>query len=667
MSRINIKRVVDNIRTGSVYSPLIELIVNGIQAINEKGEKNGKVTIVVQRDTQTEMDNIPAVKGFEIIDNGIGFTDEHRNAFDELYTDQKIEEGGKGFGRFVCLKYFQDLRVESHFKDRGAITKVTFSMGKQNDIIEDIKFDSSHLPDTSTRVTLFPAKVTFQDKSLYVIARTIVEKILPYFIIKDYDCPLITITEQDNSDAYTLNDYANTELGDYIKELPIPDKTFSLATQKGFETFDVRLFKFYSPGTQNSKISLVAHKREVTTTPIHTYVPEFIDEFYDKSQDGENVRQKNYIVKAYVFGAYLDINVSHERGGFRFPKDDPDLFYGISQKQIERKASAIAKDAIGSEIIARQEKKRERVQSYVDYDAPWHHETAQKIDLADMPYHATDAEIESILQTEKFKQEIAVKQEVKKLLTENSPEEYEANAGKILTELTGTSKNDLVHYVCLRRSVLDIFQKSLEIGVDGKYPPEGVVHDIVFPRKGDTDKIPFNNHNLWILDERLNFTTFTTSDKPLNEGSLDHRPDLIVYDKRVVFRGDNELSTPVHVFEFKKPMRSDFANPSSDEDPVEQIVRYVRRIRKGDFTTPVGRKILVNENTPFYGYIVCDATEKVKDWIEEVRNFKPMPDRLGWFHWHDSLNLYIEVLSWEKLLRDATMRNKIFFHKLGIN
>jgi hypothetical protein len=28
--------------------------------------------------------------------------------------------------------------------------------------------------------------------------------------------------------------------------------------------------------------------------------------------------------------------------------------------------------------------------------------------------------------------------------------------------------------------------------------------------------------------------------------------------------------------------------------------------------------------------------------------------------------LYIEVLSWDKILKDATMRNKIFFYKLGI-
>lgn len=43
-----------------------------------------------------------------------------------------------------------------------------------------------------------------------------------------------------------------------------------------------------------------------------------------------------------------------------------------------------------------------------------------------------------------------------------------------------------------------------------------------------------------------------------------------------------------------------------------------------------------------------------------------MPDNLGWFHWYANINLYIEVLSWDKLLKDADMRNQVFFHKLGI-
>jgi len=76
--------------------------------------------------------------------------------------------------------------------------------------------------------------------------------------------------------------------------------------------------------------------------------------------------------------------------------------------------------------------------------------------------------------------------------------------------------------------------------------------------------------------------------------------------------------------------------------------------------------MLVAANTPFYGYVVCDPTAKVEGWLLRVKNIKPMPDRLGWFSWFENINLYVEVLGWDKVLKDAKMRNQIFFHKLGI-
>jgi len=33
----------------------------------------------------------------------------------------------------------------------------------------------------------------------------------------------------------------------------------------------------------------------------------------------------------------------------------------------------------------------------------------------------------------------------------------------------------------------------------------------------------------------------------------------------------------------------------------------------------------------------------------------------------ENINLYIEVLSWDKIIKDATMRNKMFFTKLEID
>jgi hypothetical protein len=269
------------------------------------------------------------------------------------------------------------------------------------------------------------------------------------------------------------------------------------------------------------------------------------------------------------------------------------------------------------------------------------------------------------LQKEKFKQEVQIKKDVTKLLADNNLESLKENVLELVSKISGTSKNDLIHYIALRRNILDIFGKSLQVDELGVYSSEGVVHDIIFPRKGNTETTSFEEHNLWIVDERLNFTNYISSDLPIARKFTDS-PDLLVYDNRILFRGDNEASNPVTIFEFKKPFRDDFVNPSSKEDPVEQIIRYVNKIRDGKYKTPEGRKILVAVNTPFYGYVVCDLTTKVETWLHQEKNFKVMPDRLGWFQWFENINLYVEVLSWDKVLKDSKMRNQIFFQKLGI-
>lgn len=667
MSNVNIKRAVENIRANTtVYSPVIEMIVNGIQAIDATGRKDGKVAVRVRRSNQTELDgSLPEIVGFDIVDNGIGFTDEHRNSFDTLYTDIKITEGGKGFGRFISLKYFDDVHIKSVYRESDVFKLRSFSMGKEQDIIvrEDIR--TTKEIDTESTVTLTGLKGGRRvDKKLQTVARILVEHLLPYLITDGYVCPDIVLSEKDDSDVIRLNDFVTNQLSAVICEIGTNDNTFILKALDSDENFFVRVFKLFLPRNQKSKISLVAHRREVSGSLLHKYIPEFEDEFLEKDNVNGNKRERNYIVKAYVFGPYLDRNVSLERGGFEFQMES-DLIYGIGQSQIEHGAAIIAHNAMGEEIKFRQQRKIERVQTYVDEEAPWHKAILENIDLRSMPYNPSKDDIEARLQKEKFAQEVAVRKEVANLLSETSFDKTQDRVAEIVKKISGTSKNDLIHYIALRRTILDIFGKSLETDDSGAYSSEGVVHDIIFPRKGESDTTPFQDHNLWIVDERLNFTTWVSSDIPLNGKNTD-RPDLLVYNKRVLFRADNEASNPITIFEFKKPQRDDFANPSSREDPVQQIVRYVNDIRDGKYKTPEGRKMLVAQNTPFYGYVVCDLTTKVETWLEREKNFTPMPDRMGWFQWMGNINLYIEIICWDKVLKDAKMRNQVFFHKLGI-
>src|SRR3546814_1421888 len=77
----------------------------------EKKIANGLIEIEVVRNGQADIiDRLEDVDGFIVKDNGIGFTKDNRDSFDTLYTEQKITDGGKGFGRFTCLKYFDRVK-----------------------------------------------------------------------------------------------------------------------------------------------------------------------------------------------------------------------------------------------------------------------------------------------------------------------------------------------------------------------------------------------------------------------------------------------------------------------------------------------------------------------------------------------------------------------------
>lgn len=666
MSSINIKRAVENIRSGTtVYTPVIELIVNAIQAVRVIKPKGGLIKVTILRAGQVDMlDKIAPVDGFIVEDDGIGFDQAHRDSFDTLYSALKAEDGGKGFGRFTCLKYFDRLRVDSVFTDGESLRSRGFAMGTGNDIIIDETIGDTDHAATGSTVTIDGVKsVKFPDKGIDVIARVLVERLLPYFIDRNSECPRIVVADGESGAMVVLNDYLSSD-NRQIVELSVAEPHVVITSGEEAQTFDVRVFKFYAPRASKSKIALVAHRREVTDVTIQTYIPEFADEFYDKSVEDGASRDRNYVVKAYVFGDYLDRNVSLERGAFNFQRDS-DLIYGISQSQIEARAAEVARDAVGQEISARRERKAARIEQYIASEAPWHRELSRDADFSSLPMKPTSQEIELHLQTAKFQRELHTRAQVREILDSENPDALRDQVAEVVANISQTSKNDLIHYVSMRKCVLDLFGKALETDDTGKHRSEGEVHDIIMPRRRDSESVGYEDHNLWILDERLNFTEYVASDLPI-DGARSDRSDVTIFNRRIAFRGENQPGNPITIFEFKKPQRHDFANPSSDDDPVQQIIRYVQQFRAGKFTTPKGRDVLVAENTPFYGYLVCDLPKKVADWLFYEKNFTPMPDGMGYFQWFPNIKLYMEVLSWTKVLADAEMRNKVFFHKLGI-
>jgi hypothetical protein len=258
MSNINIQRAVENIRsTTTVYTPIVETVVNAIQAIEVAGITDGLIRIRVRRSPQSEINASESkIIDLQVQDNGIGFNQENRDSFDTLYSALKLSQGGKGFGRFTCLKYFDDLHVDSVYRDEVMHRRV-FSMGKSNEIIVSEEITETDTQQTGTTVTLAGEKSGQLPRKLSTLSRGLVELLLPYFTTDGYICPRIELSEGDGTGVIVLNDYLDSADA-VIHEIPLSEPTFVLPGRDGDEVFRVRVFKMLHPKNKVSKVSLVA-------------------------------------------------------------------------------------------------------------------------------------------------------------------------------------------------------------------------------------------------------------------------------------------------------------------------------------------------------------------------------------------------------------------------
>lgn len=674
MSKINIDRIVRDIKTRSTsLTPVIEAVCNSIEAIGDS-RTDGRIRIVLKRDGSQDLnlEGVPVNKGdivaIDIIDNGEGFTETNKESFDTFRSDHKMDIGGKGFGRFMFLKYFNHVTVESIYLEGGRFYKRSFTFGHANEIIENEIIEPLSGADihSGTTIHLSSIKSKDLDKGVEVIARKLVERLLVYFATGGPNTPTIVIEEEDGSDQKILNNYVGPtsdiqQVGD--------DQAIEVQGREHVFRFVVKVYKIYYSAITN-KVCLTANKREVTDASLHSFVPEFKETL---SEVTENGAQKNFMVKAYVLGEYLDNNVTTERDGFNFDKENPSICFELSEKMIYKKAAAIVKDLFAGDIQDRFNRKKKQVEHYVFSQAPWNKTLLRDMDMDSIPVDISEFDLEMLFQKMKFEKEQKARIAINEYMAKSEEEEkeldvveLEENVNQILALVTESQKNDLTHYVCQRKKVIELYDELRRRLENGKAHKESEMHNLFFPMIKTDREVDYESNNLWLLDERFNFTQFIASDKVISK--VDHKePDLaLFYEEGKFFRnGDNVITSPIVIVEFKRPKRTNYPD---DENPIMQALRYAQKILDGKYEMPDGlEKIDVDsKRTPVYVYIVCDIVKKIEEFAKMTGSLSIAPDGEGYFGYLKDFNAYVEIKSYKKVITDANMRNQIFFNKLGI-
>jgi hypothetical protein len=380
--------------------------------------------------------------------------------------------------------------------------------------------------------------------------------------------------------------------------------------------------------------------------------------------------------------SYLDYNVNRERTEFNIPDKAPAKKVNakplLSLEEIQDAALNSTQAYFEGYLAALREEKDEYIQTFVNTEAPQYKSLLKYRDRIDkippgLKYDKLDIALH------KIRNDISLetREGVGRILSSTSAlapntQEFAEDLKKVMGMITDMSEVDLADYVVQRKMILMLFERVLKLNNKNEYELEARIHNIIFPMRKTSEEVDYKEHNLWVIDERLAYHKYLRSDKPLDEEDDDSpRPDIIVanastknsFDKNLLYT--DSQSTPYDSFtiiEFKRPMRDYYSG--KEDDPIAQVQRYVNYVNSGKAKTNDGR--LINpKNAKFYCYIICDITPKIRE-IASDRGFTETGDGEGYFWYNSNSKAYIEVISYDKLLKDSKQRNQILFDKLGI-
>jgi hypothetical protein len=657
--------------------PLFEAVVNSIQALEEAGiaTDKGEVTVEIIRDDSPTLpfdaktkkrgpDPTARILGFRVTDNGIGFNAKNFESFETLDSEHKASQGCRGVGRLLWLKAFDKVHVDSVYLDGGTKKRrKKFSFDDQNAIFALSDNPAGDADERKTAVHLHGFEKTYREasfKTIDTIARALFEHCLWYFV-RPGGAPSIRIIDGDESIG--LDEVYDSHMADSTKMEDIKIKGID---------FELTHVKLHVTSAQTHKIAYCAANRVVKEEPINGK----INGLYGKITDENGT----FIYGCYVRSKFLDANVRADRTDLTIDEVRDGMFADVEISMSDiRKAILGAVESHLSPLL--QENKRlvrERVDDFVNTSAPRYKSiiprlSADKLNIdpempnkeLDVHLHKCLAEIENKMLADGH--DIMIPKDIESL------GDYQRRVDSYLSTIEDIKKSDLASYVSHRKVILDLLEKALVRNPDGTVAREDLIHKLIAPMGSDSTEMDQNQCNLWLLDERLTFHDYLASDKtlrsmPITGATETKEPDFLalnVYDNPLlVAEGTSLPLASITVIELKRPLRDD-AREGEEKDPIEQALGYLDRVRRGTVTTAKGRLIPNSEHIPGFCYVIADLTPSLETRCK-MKDLKVTSDKMGWFGYNDNYNAYIEVISFDRLVRAAKERNRAFFDRLGL-
>lgn len=640
--------------------PLFEAVVNSIQAIEDSPNKNqGKIFISAVRDSvyqgtvDTGREALEKFESFIIIDNGIGMDSSNYRSFNTAYSTLKAKKGCKGIGRFLWLKAFEKVEIESTYYENGDHHNRKFTFTPEGISPEN---NTQKVEETtiSTKVTLKNFLAPYKQAcpvELDAIAKKLIEHCLLFFI--SGTCPQIVLSDG-ISESINLNRYFEANIKDSLHQdhFMIKDDEFVI--------YHIRL----PEGATSHELHLCANMQEVLSFDLKKKIPDL----QKKIVPIDDPIGFYYI--GYVTGRYLDSIVNTTRTNFEFDETGNEIsLFGTGKESLISTAVELVSAYLSDYLTDIEKKKREQIDAFVAQDKPTYRyllqnrpEVYQSIPAGLKP-DDLDLELHKHVQLwerEIKKQEKELEKAATDILAQEDPK-YQELFESYWAGVTDISKTCLAEYVTRRKTLLKMLEDALTIQDNGSFKKEDVIHSLICPMRYTSDDVSFEEMNLWIVDERLAYHRYLASDKtlksmPVIESNSTKEPDIAIFDQAFAYSDSDEPLTTVTIVEFKKP-------DNDSKNPVNQVGEYVDLIRSGKKKKANGQSFNITEGTLFRCYVICDLTEKMRTHCLNS-SMLPTADNMGYTGFNTYRHMYTEVISYSKLLTDARKRNEILFDKL---
>lgn len=482
---------------------------------------------------------------------------------------------------------------------------------------------------------------------LETILKRLVGQFLPFLLGNDK--PNFHIETDD--ERYNLADFLRE------KELSLGETILALSDDEHVAVNHNLIEKGIVEGKANHKLYFAAHDRIVreqeigTALGLSTYV----------SRNG-----RQYVYAGVISGKILDDNVNAERTSFDI--DTSKL------EKINKDAINLVQESLSDDINKVVDRQTDLTRSVLKRYPRFSYIVQDPRSFAQnrLPRNFRTAEqVYQQLAVFDFRENRDLQRKVERLSnsSDENQEAIQAGVDEILDKLTDQEFSVLADYTSRRKVILDLLEKRLGYKPDGsmKHHAEAALHEFVVPMRVDSNDLHVDQHNLWILDDKLTYYEYWASDKSLRkivEGSDSlERPDVVLFSGRSAYHRPG-TDQPVVVIEFKKPARDDYTD---DENPFSQIYGYIEELREGRVKDKDGAVIQeVTNETPFFCYIVADITPKLRSWMKMARINTPLAGGGAHYGYNDDYRAFVQVVSYKYLVKDARLRNEAFFKHLSI-